>query len=385
MNRTARKALLVVLVLVVCAGAGWYGWRVWRRPPTIEEVGGTRLVYEIDTDRAPKSVFDPQDLAAALKRRLDPAGVMGVVVRVSGGREVEIDVPRQGRHEEEVETIKVLIAQQGRLEFCILANKNDDEEGIEAAARQIVRARDDAAVRKELDRRAKQGEPPPGPTPADPAGFASPLGRFTYSWVEVGRPELAALHLTEPASEVGEPDPGLRAQVADAREKGETVPLPNLGGALLYSRPCADGRLTQEQRERKGSDFFLLTRDPERDKALTGAYLAQASAREVQGRPAVDLRFNKRGGELLHELTERNRPTGADEDVFRRHLAVILDGQIMTAPSLIGVIGERAQITGNFTPQEVDQIVLILRAGALPAQLKPVPIREETVEPKAKR
>ena len=43
MNSTARKVLLIVLLLVVCAGAGWYAWHVWRRRPTIEEVGGTRL------------------------------------------------------------------------------------------------------------------------------------------------------------------------------------------------------------------------------------------------------------------------------------------------------------------------------------------------------
>jgi SecD/SecF fusion protein len=383
MNSTARKALLIVLLLVVCAGAGWYAWHAWRRPPTIEEVGGTRLFYEIDTGRAPKGDFDPQGLAAEWGRRLDPAGVAGIVVRPVGRRGLQIDVPRQGAHAEFVQQVKLLIAQMGELEFRILANQNDDEEGIEAAARQIVRARDDAAMRKGLERLAEQGEPTPGPRPTAPAGFASPLGRFNYSWVEVGREALTSLRLTGPSIEAGEPNPDLHARVADAREKGETVPLLHLGGALLYSRPCAERRLTEAERERKGADFFLLTREPQPDRAITGAYVVRADAGQVQGRPSVAIRFNKKGGELLQELTAQDQPPKGGP--FRRHLAVILDGRIRAALALNAVIGERAQITGNFTPDQVEHIVLVLRAGAMPAQLKPVPIREEVVEPKEGR
>ena len=122
MNSTARKVLLVVLLLVVCAGAGWYAWHVWRRPPTIEEVGGTRLYYEIDMGRAPKGDFDPKDLAKAWQRRLDQADAQmgqllcrrsGIVVRPVGVHVIQIDVPRHDDHAEFVEVVKILIAQMG--------------------------------------------------------------------------------------------------------------------------------------------------------------------------------------------------------------------------------------------------------------------------------
>jgi preprotein translocase subunit SecD len=180
---------------------------------------------------------------------------------------------------------------------------------------------------------------------------------------------------------VGESDPELRARVAHARQKGGTVPLPHLGSALLYTRPCANRGLSEEKRKSKGVDCFLLTREPEGDRAIMGAYLVSANASEVQGQPSVDIRFNKKGGELLHELTVQNQPPQASP--FRRHLAIILDGEIRAATALNTVMGERAQITGNFTPDQVKVIVTILRAGAIPASLKPVPVWEETVEPKA--
>jgi preprotein translocase subunit SecD len=189
------------------------------------------------------------------------------------------------------------------------------------------------------------------------------------------------LRLLELPTEAGESDPELRARVADAREKGGTVSLPNLGGALLYARPCANRWLSEERRKNTGVDYFLLTREPEGDRAIRGAYLVSANASKVQGQPSVDVRFNKKGGELLHELTVQNQPP--KESPFRRHLAIILGGQIMTATALNAVMGERAQITGNFTPKQVEDIVRILRWGAIPAPLKPGPIREETVELKA--
>jgi preprotein translocase subunit SecD len=381
MNSTARKVLLVVLLLVVCAGAGWYAWHVWRRPPTIEEVGGTRLYYEIDMGRAPKGDFDPKDLAKAWQRLLDQDYGAGIVVRPVGVHVIRIDVPRQDDHAALVEVVKIRVYQMGELEFRILANQNDDKEGIEAAAGQIMRARDDAAMRKELERRAEEDEPPPDPRPGDPAGFASPLGRFHYSWVEVWPEALASLRLLEPSTEAGESDPELRARVANAREKGGTVPLPNLGSALLYTRPCANRGLSEEKRKSKGVDYFLLTREPEGDRAIMGAYLVSANASEIQGQPSVDIRFNKKGGELLHELTVQNQPP--KDSPFRRHLAIILDSEIRTATALNAVMGERAQITGNFTPDQVKDIVTILRSGAILAPLKPVPIQEETVEPKA--
>src|SRR5262249_16260434 len=64
---------------------------------------------------------------------------------------------------EEVENIKNLIQQEGRLEFRILANNVDDREAIEQATKYIG----DEAHAAELERLALLGEPPPPPRTAD--------------------------------------------------------------------------------------------------------------------------------------------------------------------------------------------------------------------------
>jgi preprotein translocase subunit SecD len=60
-----------------------------------------------------------------------------------------------------------------------------------------------------------------------------------------------------------------------------------------------------------------------------------------------------------------------------RQMAIVLDGQVQSAPVIEGAItGAEARITGRFTQQEVQDLSLILRSGALPASLTYLEERE---------
>ena len=61
-------------------------------------------------------------------------------------------------------------------------------------------------------------------------------------------------------------------------------------------------------------------------------------------------------------------------------LAIVLDDVLQTAPTLQSAITDYGRITGNFTQQEVDEIVDIINAGSLPAALEPTPVRDMTTE-----
>jgi hypothetical protein len=81
------------------------------------------------------------------------------------------------------------------LEFRILANEADDQEGIQEAARLINQA--DDGVTTQLKELQEQGLPPPGPRLAagkkEPKEFVSRVARnlvsrVSYDWVELGPP-----------------------------------------------------------------------------------------------------------------------------------------------------------------------------------------------------
>ena len=90
------------------------------------------------------------------------------------------------------------------------------------------------------------------------------------------------------------------------------------------------------------------------------------------GRPAIGFNMNTRGAQLLGQLTEAN---------VQRQMAVLLDDQVYTAPTLQSRIATQGRITGDFSPEEVRYIIRTLAAGSLQAKLSPEPIAEFQVAP----
>ncbi|HTU88975.1 MAG TPA: protein translocase subunit SecF [Gemmataceae bacterium] len=379
----------VVLGIYVCA---WASLKDKFRLG-VDLVGGTILVYEVDTSKQQGEV-QPDELAGALKRRIDPADLLNVTIRPvkSDPPRVEIILPtggyasgRQTLNPEEVENIKNLIQQQGRLEFRILANPNDDKDALERAS-EFLRNPDNQEKLADLE---KKGLPPPDPT-AQGGGttFAVIIGgetiNYSYSWVMVGKEELYNLNLNNAAENSPIFAFGWK-KVAEARDK-EAVRYPFAGSSsqlLLYSRTIrTTSRLSPKEQELgKKYEYFILTRNSEPGKQITGDYLAQVvGGSNERGEPAVHFAFNSDGANLFYEVTNLNKPSRS-EGSFERKLAILLDGQIRAAPGLRNAIRDRGEISGGFTQKGVQELVTILRAGALPATLKRDPVSENSMGP----
>jgi len=126
----------------------------------------------------------------------------------------------------------------------------------------------------------------------------------------------------------------------------------------------------------KLGEFVLVMQDPYN---VTGEYLTRTEATvDEMGRPAVGFHFNAEGGRRFGRLTGENRPS---PDGFERRLAIILNGEIQSAPSLRDQIRDNGIITGDFSRQEVDDYVAVLNAGMLPGVLVKTPASELTVGP----
>ncbi len=308
---------------------------------------------------------------------------------------------------EEVQRIKDLVAKVGRLEFRILANQNDDKEAIDDALRMLNKDREtDPNLDKEIKDDQSKGLPPPGPREPDgsPKKYNLTLARgfkstVTYSWVELGQLERRSLNLDNAAKTDSQRN---RAWVAASLARDRALQLPEPGysaagqeqkllqGALFYSRKCEDRNLPEEERRRKEVEYFVLARDPEFDPAnpnkrtpdIDGSLLVSAHPdRDNVGRPIVGFTFGPVGADLFGTLTRKNVSEGSGPEASKkmRHLAIILDGLVMSAPTINSEIRERGSISGSFTQKQVDELVNILRAGRLPATLKPQPVSESTI------
>jgi len=153
------------------------------------------------------------------------------------------------------------------------------------------------------------------------------------------------------------------------------------GRGLVYVRKITDWsrRNVKDREQGKRFEYFILIREPLKGHEITGDYLtgAREDRNTKEGNKlAIAFSFNSEGGNLFYEVTTKNKP---ERDGFRRHLAILFDGQVASAPTLNEPIRTNGQISGNFTQQEVKDQVTILRAGALPATLKKDPVSQNSM------
>ena len=79
------------------------------------------------------------------------------------------------------------------------------------------------------------------------------------------------------------------------------------------------------------------------------------------GAPAISFKFDARGAKLFGDLT------GANKD---KNMAIILDGNVYSAPTIQTRISEQGQITGNFSAAEARDLARVLSAGRLPGKIE---------------
>jgi protein-export membrane protein SecD/preprotein translocase SecF subunit len=96
---------------------------------------------------------------------------------------------------------------------------------------------------------------------------------------------------------------------------------------------------------------------------ITGEHLSRVfSSRDSKGLyPAVGFEFDAIGKARFGHLTERN---------IGKPLAIILDGTLFTAPVIRSRIPGSGIVEGGFTQEKVNDLLAVLRAGSLPADLE---------------
>ena len=136
--------------------------------------------------------------------------------------------------------------------------------------------------------------------------------------------------------------------------------------------------------QRQGADLFEPTYVLRR-RELSGEYLQNAGAQQDFSTlvPAyiVTLQFDAAGTRRFRTLTTAYAPNGEQNpSPIGRRLAIILDGSLYSAPTLQTPIYDgNAQISGNFSLPEAQELALVLRAGSLPAEIEI--LEERTVDP----
>ena len=115
----------------------------------------------------------------------------------------------------------------------------------------------------------------------------------------------------------------------------------------------------------KGIDgYYYLVKYP---PVITGSDLADAyPTTDSYGRPAVGFTLSPDAAQKFAQFTQTH---------IGKRMAIVLDNKVISAPTIQARIYDKGIITGLFTPQEVKNLVVVLKGGALPTDLKIEEIR----------
>ncbi len=139
------------------------------------------------------------------------------------------------------------------------------------------------------------------------------------------------------------------------------------GGAIPANLELVEGNSEDTEARTRTTVYYVL----DRAAAVTGRDLKNARVGQDKfNQPAVEFFLNAQGAEKFGRVTGDN---------IGRQLAIVLDKRVQSAPNIKGQITDNGIIEGNFTAERADALSLVLRSGALPAQL--VILEERTVGP----
>ena len=145
-----------------------------------------------------------------------------------------------------------------------------------------------------------------------------------------------------------------------------------LPGDALPSTPPRRAFIAESHERVPGTDEPVFEYLVSRTENVSGENLVDAQPTlDENNQIVVSFRFDAAGARAFADTTRAN---------VQRHLAILLDDRVISAPRINEpILGGAGIITGGFSVQEANDLALLLRAGALPAEL--TFLEERTVGP----
>ncbi|HEV2102803.1 MAG TPA: protein translocase subunit SecD [Candidatus Acidoferrum sp.] len=153
------------------------------------------------------------------------------------------------------------------------------------------------------------------------------------------------------------------SQSAGLAKYGGILP-PN--SELLKERP--ESHIRQSPND-TSENWYLVQRPP----IVTGRDLRSATENrntEMPGQWQINFVLSNEAAKRFGPFTEQNRG---------RQMAIVLEHQVYSAPTIQSRIEDQGRIDGNFSQEQAHDLAVVLRAGALPASIKY--LEERTVGP----
>lgn len=370
---------ILALYMIWPNNPGLFGRPIEVRPG-LDIQGGLRVLMAADTGVAVDA--GKMDQAKQIvERRVNALGVVEPVVQVSGGNRIVVELPGIKDPQAAIDTVK----QTGLLEFVDFSPTGSCTASMPGASSYILTDRQ-VALRSGTNPAAAgtAQATSTGGTPAATAPAATPSGATATGTTAPATQATAAATQAATAQSTGAAPlfkrseyqataaPTTQATAVATTQATPAATSQATAAATAGATAQATAAATQAAAANGTKDRPLLnpcTGQPF-TTIMTGAGLQDATAGLVgQNASQYGVNFTLVGND------ESQRFATFTSTHLQQPMAIVLDGQVLSAPIIQAALTTGGQITGNFTQQRAQELALQLRYGALP-----VPLRVESIE-----
>lgn len=379
-KRRPVRSLVTLIVAMVVASAGLVIGNVTKGTSLVPSLaldlqGGTQLILTPKSTEEGDRAITEDDITQAIsiiRNRIDASGVAESEITSMGSDNIVVSIPGTPSQE----TLD-LIRSSSQMNFRPVLR-------IGLATQNVAAASTAEASGKDSAQSAQSGDDTQSATEqASDDGAQSADGAQSVQQVSTALDEESAM------------------RVADLNQDGVLSDQPNSTPAngtdlawiteqVLYDFSVLDCTSPEARQQIEGAadkPYAACDNDGQLKYILgpvsvAGSNLSNATAGQVTnstgqatGQWGVDLQFDSEGTKAFADsskLLYSYKDSDAEGKSFfdspdRNHFAVVLDGSVITAPSMNAVISDgRAQITGNFTAKSATALANQLSFGSLP-------------------
>jgi preprotein translocase subunit SecD len=314
----------VVILAAALAGGVLWGSATIAPKLGLDLQGGTEVILTPALEGGQRVTSDELNQAVSIiRQRVDASGVAEATVSTQGNTNIVVDVP-------------------GRLDDAT-------KQRIEASSKMELRPVLVAQAPATTSFQGTDGKSTPYPTPA---------------------PTLANTPTAKPTdpSDLSYVTPYLQA-------KFEAFDCASLKDATTNVAPAAEPLITCDP---TGQTKYLLGPVEVQGSDITNATAGMISSQQgvTTGQWGVNLTFNSAGAKAFDAVSTRLNgyyvaAQAAGTQDPRSQFAFVLDGRVLEAPQMQGIItGNTSQITGSFTQESAQSLADQLKFGALPVSFK---------------
>ncbi|SCF63922.1 protein translocase subunit SecD [Streptomyces sp. Cmuel-A718b] len=375
-GRPGRALALILIVMVALAGGMFLSGHTTPRLG-IDLAGGTSITLEAQNQPGKPNAINPTNMDTAvgiIERRVNGLGVSEAEVQTQGRENIIVNIPKGTNSKQAQEQVGTTAQLYFRPVLTVQASGPEPKPSDSASPSASGTPKPGESAQgedKAKDEDKPQGEEATG-SEATPSASATTQGRAVTGALKKDDPTPGASDKPN-ASESPEASPS--ADPATAKLQEEFAKL-----------DCTDPKQrTDAGKNAKATDSIVACGSNvpgSYEKYILGP--AEVSGSDVDdakgaidqqtGEWIVSMEFTSAGAKKFQTITGRLSQQQPPMNQF----AIVLDGEVVSAPSVRQALSKNAQISGSFDQQSAEDLGNILSYGALPLTFKEVSVTTVT-------